>query len=285
MQYYHGALFIYGRFISEAIGEQKYQDKNKNMSMATAHEGAKTDCLSRCCKDIGIGGDLWNPNFIKDWKKINTVEVWVTNVSTTKQSVVWRKATDSPIDVWPYKETGIKGNQNTIPPAPKQPDAKKQPPPAQETEKKETTLQRLEKAKAWFKKQNAENFITELIQQLGIDPLNIDKIDQAISEKLFKGLTEAMAAIEKSKKQQSPAPAQPTPAPTPKAEPIDPIKDAAKLIHNQTAWANYIAEARGFIPNFEKFIESKFGTGAKVLTLTYNQKAALIGLIERAKIK
>lgn len=174
------------------------------------------------------------------------------------------------------------------------PTTKKKPPitkPVEEISKKGTPLQRLAKAKEWFNKNGAEGFIAELVGKLGIDPIKINEIDQAISEKLFQELADAKAAIEKSKKQPTPAPAhpekkaQPSPAPTPKAEPIDPVKEPQKLIGNQTAWASYIAEARKSIINFEKFIESKFGTGAKVVSLNNVQKEILIKLIEQQKIK
>lgn len=160
--------------------------------------------------------------------------------------------------------------------------------PSKPTGKKETPFQRLAKAKEWFKKQNAEGFIAELIQQLEIDPIKINEIDQATSDKLFKALADAKSAIEKSKKN-PPAPAQPNEAPalapTPKAEAIDPVKEPQKLIANQTAFANYIAEARKSIQGFDKFVESKFGTGAKVATLNNIQKDILIKLIEQQKIK
>jgi hypothetical protein len=65
---YHGALVCLGRFVAEAVGECFYRENNPNMSYASCVEGAKTDALSRCCKDLGIATDLWDANWREEWK-------------------------------------------------------------------------------------------------------------------------------------------------------------------------------------------------------------------------
>lgn len=65
---YHGALFCLGRFVAEAVGECFYRDNNPNMSYASCVEGAKTDALSRCCKDLGIATEMWDANWREKWK-------------------------------------------------------------------------------------------------------------------------------------------------------------------------------------------------------------------------
>lgn len=65
---YHGALFCLGRFVAEAVGECFYRDNNPNMSYASCVEGAKTDALSRCCKDLGIATEMWDANWRDKWK-------------------------------------------------------------------------------------------------------------------------------------------------------------------------------------------------------------------------
>jgi hypothetical protein len=65
---YHGALFCLGRFVAEAVGECFYRDNNPNMSYASCVEGAKTDALSRCCKDLGIATEMWDANWREQWK-------------------------------------------------------------------------------------------------------------------------------------------------------------------------------------------------------------------------
>lgn len=62
---YPGALYILGRFVSEAVGECR---KNAGMSEASAIEGARTDCLTRCCKDLGMATELWDPTWRESWK-------------------------------------------------------------------------------------------------------------------------------------------------------------------------------------------------------------------------
>ncbi len=62
---YHGALFVLGRFVSERMGHCMYYPSNAGMTFADAFEGAITDCVSRCCKDIIPGVEvLWE----KGWR-------------------------------------------------------------------------------------------------------------------------------------------------------------------------------------------------------------------------
>jgi hypothetical protein len=61
---YHGALYILGRFVSEAVGECTTR---AGMTYASSLEGARTDCLTRCCKDLGIATELWDPTWRASW--------------------------------------------------------------------------------------------------------------------------------------------------------------------------------------------------------------------------
>lgn len=125
---FDGELWANGRYIAGAMGEQDYIESNKNMSWATAVESAKSDCLTRCCKDIGIAIDLWNPRFVKAWKEQFAVEVWCEHKKNPDQKkLFWRKKTDSPIDGWPWKETGQKQPSQKQSAPPKSADT---PPPA-----------------------------------------------------------------------------------------------------------------------------------------------------------
>ena len=63
------ALYIQGRFIAQATGEMDIIGGNKNISWATACEGARSNALVRCCKDIGIASELWDKNFDDEWKR------------------------------------------------------------------------------------------------------------------------------------------------------------------------------------------------------------------------
>jgi hypothetical protein len=77
------------RFVSTARGEQEYFDPS---GVATASEGAKSNALMRCCKDLGIAHELWSPRFIRDFKQRLCIEVFVEN-ATTKKKWVFRYRT------------------------------------------------------------------------------------------------------------------------------------------------------------------------------------------------
>ncbi len=65
---FNGALFILGRFVSERMGHCMYYPSNNGMTFADAYEGAITDCLSRCCKDIIPGVEvLWERGWRDEW--------------------------------------------------------------------------------------------------------------------------------------------------------------------------------------------------------------------------
>jgi hypothetical protein len=108
MLYYKGALFVLGRFVSEAIGEQQYFPDNDRMSYATAAESAKSNCLMRCCKDLGIASELWDPTFVRGWIARNATEAWCVNVGSRDRGKkkMWRKRESAPIDAFPWKEEG-----------------------------------------------------------------------------------------------------------------------------------------------------------------------------------
>jgi ribonuclease HI len=87
-----------GRFISEAIGEAEYQPTNDRMSYASACEAAKSNALTRCCKDLGIASECWDKRFCEKWTAENAVKVW--RQSSTKPQ--WRRKDAQP---W-YDEKG-----------------------------------------------------------------------------------------------------------------------------------------------------------------------------------
>jgi hypothetical protein len=64
---YHGALYVLGRWVSEAVGECD----NQWMSPATRTESARTDCLTRCCKDLCMASELWDKAWREDWMRKN----------------------------------------------------------------------------------------------------------------------------------------------------------------------------------------------------------------------
>jgi len=59
----HGALYIKGCFAAEAVGDHEYDETNANMSWGTAWESAKSESLTRCCKDLGMFSELWDKDY------------------------------------------------------------------------------------------------------------------------------------------------------------------------------------------------------------------------------
>ena len=99
--FYDGALIIRNCFVSRSAGEATYSTNNGSQSYASALEAAKSDCRQRCCKDLGIASDAWNPSFIREWQKKYAIRVLVKDDSG-KTKVLWRRS-----DLPPFpNETG-----------------------------------------------------------------------------------------------------------------------------------------------------------------------------------
>ncbi|KAJ2617793.1 hypothetical protein H4S08_000173 [Coemansia sp. RSA 1365] len=84
------ALVCLGRFISQARGEQDYFDES---GLATATEGCKSNALVRCCKDLGIASELWDPSYISKFKEKHCVDEWVTHAVRGNKKRMWRLKT------------------------------------------------------------------------------------------------------------------------------------------------------------------------------------------------
>lgn len=80
------------RFVAQARGECQYFSED---TIPTAAEGCKSNALSRCCKDLGVASELWDPRYLRAFKREHCREVWVEHVVTKKKRQVWtRKDTD-----------------------------------------------------------------------------------------------------------------------------------------------------------------------------------------------
>ena len=122
------ALYALGRFVAEAVGNQEYIEKNKEMTEADAAEGCKTNAIQRCCKDLGIASKLWDPGFLVEWKKNHALEVWVRG----KDKPQWRRKDREPF----FSETGIvdarpagQGVPASVPAPTRKQSASQSPPP------------------------------------------------------------------------------------------------------------------------------------------------------------
>ncbi|KAI1504796.1 mitochondrial genome maintenance MGM101-domain-containing protein [Biscogniauxia marginata] len=85
------ALIVHGRFVGQARGEQQYFSED---GISTAAEGCKSNALMRCCKDLGIASELWDPRFIRRFMKANAVQIWVEHVLTKKKKQIWLRRDD-----------------------------------------------------------------------------------------------------------------------------------------------------------------------------------------------
>ncbi|PVU90766.1 hypothetical protein BB559_004452 [Furculomyces boomerangus] len=82
------ALLCLGRFVSQSRGEQDYFG---DQGLATATEGVKSNALMRCCKDLGIASELWDPAFISEFKKTHCISEWVTHAVKGNKKIIWRR--------------------------------------------------------------------------------------------------------------------------------------------------------------------------------------------------
>ncbi|KAF1987240.1 Mgm101p-domain-containing protein [Aulographum hederae CBS 113979] len=97
------ALVAHGRLVSIARGEQQYFDPE---GIPTATEGCKSNALMRCCKDLGVASELWDPVFIRSFMEKNSKEVWVEHVATKKKKKIWMRKDMKEVR-YPFKE--VKG--------------------------------------------------------------------------------------------------------------------------------------------------------------------------------
>ncbi|KAF0982116.1 hypothetical protein FDP41_011977 [Naegleria fowleri] len=108
------ALICHGQFVSQSFGEQTV-DTSGYKSIGSSLEGAKSNALMRCCKDIGIASELWDPNFILEWKEKNVVAVFCEHVKTQQTKKLYRRK-DREIG-YPYVEKkSAFSNKDTTPP-------------------------------------------------------------------------------------------------------------------------------------------------------------------------
>ncbi|KAF9766388.1 hypothetical protein IL306_001223 [Fusarium sp. DS 682] len=82
------ALIANGRMVSQSQGYNNYFNPE---SIPAAIEGAKSNALMRCCKDLGIASELWDPVFHRWFKKNFMEEKWVEHQVTKKKRTYWYK--------------------------------------------------------------------------------------------------------------------------------------------------------------------------------------------------
>ncbi|KAM0799974.1 mitochondrial genome maintenance MGM101-domain-containing protein [Usnea florida] len=93
------ALVALGRLVSVARGEQDYFTPE---GITTAVEGCKSTALRRCCKDLGVASELWDPRFIRKFMAQHVKEVFAEHQTTKKRKKMYLRKDDTL--KYPYKE-------------------------------------------------------------------------------------------------------------------------------------------------------------------------------------
>lgn len=93
------ALIILGRLVSLCSGEQTFFGDDQ---IITSLEGCKSNALMRCCKDLGIASELWDPIFINSFKSKYCKAQVVEHMKTKSKKRVWMKNTDN-TPPYPFK--------------------------------------------------------------------------------------------------------------------------------------------------------------------------------------
>ncbi|KAL9112971.1 MAG: hypothetical protein Q9227_002836 [Pyrenula ochraceoflavens] len=94
------ALVVHGRLVSIARGEQDYFTPD---GIPTASEGCKSNAMMRCCKDLGVASELWDPRWLRTFKGKYSREAFVEHVVSKKRTKIWLRKGDAV--QYPYKET------------------------------------------------------------------------------------------------------------------------------------------------------------------------------------
>lgn len=65
--YMEAMLVVRGCFVAEAVGDMTYWQNNASTNIGDAIEGAKTQALRRCAKELGIGLQAWKKTWCEGW--------------------------------------------------------------------------------------------------------------------------------------------------------------------------------------------------------------------------
>lgn len=83
-------LVVRGVPVSMAGGETSYQPKNFTMSYGDAVEGARSNSLARNCKNLGMAIELWDADWVENWKK-EYAEKYPNPNQDSRTKYLWRK--------------------------------------------------------------------------------------------------------------------------------------------------------------------------------------------------
>jgi len=85
---WYGFLKAAGQFVADAVGGQDYFPGNRQMNYDDAIEGAKSDCLVRCCKALPMFRECWDKEYGDYWKATYAEQV---RANGGRGDLVWRK--------------------------------------------------------------------------------------------------------------------------------------------------------------------------------------------------
>ena len=91
-----GALYVRSHFVAKAVGEADYYPNSSMSSWPSTWESGKSDSIVRCCKDLGIGKEMWQPRFCETWTAENAIKVKVNTKKGLK--IWWRRKNAKPFE-------------------------------------------------------------------------------------------------------------------------------------------------------------------------------------------
>jgi len=97
-------LYVHGRPVAFAQGEQEYHANNREQTYGDALEATVASGLRRCAKHLGIGLELWDRRWWMAWRDRHAIQVRVeTNRKNDdgkwekKETTQWRRPDDPPL--------------------------------------------------------------------------------------------------------------------------------------------------------------------------------------------
>lgn len=97
-------LYVHGRPVAFAQGEQEYHANNREQTYGDALEATVASALRRCCKHLGIALELWDRRWTNAWRSQHAIQVQVEtrrkqDDGSWQKDVVtqWRRPDDPPL--------------------------------------------------------------------------------------------------------------------------------------------------------------------------------------------
>lgn len=80
-------------YVGFAIGGNEYHPNNPRMNYNDAVEGAKSNALMRLCKELGMFLELWDKEWVENWRK-----KYAVRFKNAKGEYEWRKKTKAELE-------------------------------------------------------------------------------------------------------------------------------------------------------------------------------------------